>query len=57
MMDAFLDFMLGPMRGIGKFYFENQAILNTIVVGFALYKMSTRKKRALTMNLRVIKLI
>lgn len=45
-MDAFLDFMLGPMRGIGKFYFENQAILNIIVVGFALYKMATRKKKS-----------
>lgn len=45
MMDAFLDFMLGPMRGIGKFYFENQAILNTIVIGFALYKLFFNKKK------------
>lgn len=45
MVDAFLDFMLGPMRGIGRFYFENQAILNTIVVGFALYKIVTSKKK------------
>lgn len=43
-MDAFLDFMLGPMRAIGKFYFEHQAILNTIVVGFALYKIIFSKK-------------
>lgn len=45
MTEAFLDFMLGPMRGIGTFYFENQAVLNTIVVGFALYKIITSKKK------------
>lgn len=44
-MEGLLDFMLGPMRGIGKFYFENQAILNTIVVGVALYKLILHKKK------------
>jgi hypothetical protein len=45
MMDIFLDFMLGPMRSIGSFYFENQVILNTIIVGFALYKLINNKKK------------
>ena len=46
MMDVFLDFMLGPMRAIGSFYFENQVILNTLVVGFALYKLIFNKKKS-----------
>lgn len=45
MMDLFLDFMLGPMRSIGNFYFENQVILNTLIVGFALYKLISNKKK------------
>lgn len=45
MMEAFLDFMLGPMRSIGNFYFENQTILNTLVVGVALYKIISNKKK------------
>lgn len=45
MTDAFLDFMLGPMRSIGSFYFENQVILNTIIVGFALYKIISKRKK------------
>ncbi len=44
MMDVFLDFMLGPMRSIGSFYFENQVILNTLIVGFALYKLILTRK-------------
>ncbi|MEK5039836.1 hypothetical protein [Sporosarcina sp. FSL K6-3457] len=47
MMDTFLDFMLGPMRSIGNFYFENQLILNALIVGIALYKIvSSKKKKA-----------
>ncbi|MFG6147366.1 hypothetical protein [Halobacillus sp. B23F22_1] len=45
MVDALLDFMLGPMRGIGDFYFEYQAIFNTIIVGAAIYKIFTAKRQ------------
>ncbi|WP_373895457.1 hypothetical protein [Virgibacillus sp. CBA3643] len=45
MADMLLEFMLGPFRAISDFYFEYQAIFNTIVLGFALYKViSSRKK-------------
>ncbi|WP_407702995.1 hypothetical protein [Virgibacillus tibetensis] len=43
-METFLEFMLGPFRSITNFYFENQLILNTIVIGFALYKIIGKKK-------------
>ncbi|MFC7321757.1 hypothetical protein [Halobacillus campisalis] len=46
MVDALLDFMLGPMRGIGEVYFEYQAIFNTIIVGAAIYKIVQRNKNA-----------
>lgn len=49
-MDTFLDFMLGPMRSIGSFYFENQVVLNTVIVGFALYKLISKKKKARKMK-------
>lgn len=45
MTEMLLAFMLGPFRIIGDFYFENQTILNTIVVGIALYKLLGKKKR------------
>lgn len=45
MMDMFLEFMLGPFRAVANFYFENQMILNTIIVGFALYKLLFNKKK------------
>ncbi|UOR11415.1 hypothetical protein [Halobacillus amylolyticus] len=45
MTDALLDFMLGPMRVIGDVYYEYQVIFNTLVVGFALYKMIFRGKK------------
>ncbi|WP_173915503.1 hypothetical protein [Halobacillus sp. Marseille-Q1614] len=44
MVDAMLDFMLGPMRGIGTFYFEHQMIFNTLIVGIAIYKLSGKKR-------------
>ena len=40
-----LDFMLGPFRAIGDFYFEYQVTFNTLIVGFALYKIISNKKR------------
>ncbi|WP_200816552.1 hypothetical protein [Halobacillus sp. Marseille-P3879] len=46
MVEALLDFMLGPMRGIGDFYFEYQAIFNTLIVGAAIYKIYLRNKKA-----------
>lgn len=45
MTETFLDFMLGPFRLIATFYFENQVILNTIIVGIALYKILSNKKK------------
>lgn len=45
MVDALLDFMLGPLRGISQFYFEHQAIFNTVIVGAAVYKIFSKKNR------------
>ncbi len=45
MVDTLLDFMLGPLRGISEFYFEYQLIFNTIIVGFAAYKLFFSKKK------------
>ena len=45
MTDTFLEFMLGPFRSIADFYFKHQIILNTIIVGFALYKLIFNKKK------------
>lgn len=45
MTDTFLSFMLGPLRSIATFYFENQVVLNTIIVGIALYKIISKKKK------------
>ncbi len=45
MTETFLEFMLGPFRVIATFYFENQVILNTIIVGIALYKILSNKKK------------
>ena len=45
MTDVFLNFMLGPFRSMSNFYFENQMILNTIIVGIALYKLISNKKK------------
>lgn len=39
MVDAMLEFMLGPMRSIGDFYFEYQMIFNPAIVGMALFKI------------------
>lgn len=44
MTDLFLDFMLGPIRGIGDFYFEHQMIFNSIVVGVAAFTLFSKKK-------------
>ncbi|WP_198162697.1 hypothetical protein [Halobacillus mangrovi] len=45
MVDVFLEFMLGPMRAIGDYYFEHQMLFNAIVIGGALYKLASGKKR------------
>ncbi|GIO27011.1 hypothetical protein [Ornithinibacillus bavariensis] len=45
MVDALLDFMLGPLRGISQFYIEHQMIMNTIVIGFAVYKILNNNKK------------
>ncbi|MBM7600119.1 hypothetical protein JOC34_002510 [Virgibacillus halotolerans] len=45
MVNTLLDFMLGPMRAIGDFYFEYQMIFNSLIVGFALYKLIFSKKK------------
>ncbi|MFD1334396.1 hypothetical protein ACFQ4N_02225 [Oceanobacillus iheyensis] len=46
MVDALLDFMLGPMRGISQFYFEYQLLFNSIVVGIAAYFLIKNKKNS-----------
>ncbi|MFC3419021.1 hypothetical protein ACFOLA_05970 [Salinicoccus hispanicus] len=47
MVDTMLEFMLGPMRNIGSFYFDNQMIFNPIIIGAALISiLSGRKKNA-----------
>lgn len=43
MVDAFLEFMLGPMRSIGDVYFENQMIFNSIIVGGACLKIMNKR--------------
>lgn len=45
MVDAMLEVMLGPLRGISDFYLDYQIYFNTIVVGFALYKILSNKKK------------
>lgn len=45
MTELMLDFMLGPMRAIGEFYFEYQMIFNPIIVGAALIKILFGKKK------------
>ncbi|WP_022794065.1 hypothetical protein [Marinococcus halotolerans] len=46
MTELMLDFMLGPMRVIGEFYFDHQMIFNPIIVGAALIKILFGKKKA-----------
>lgn len=46
MTEILLDFMLGPLRSITDFYFENQMIFNAVVIFFALYKLFVKKRRA-----------
>lgn len=46
MVDMFLDFMLGPMRGISQFYFEYQLIFNSIIVGIAGYFLVKNRKKS-----------
>lgn len=43
MVDAFLEFMLGPMRSIGDVYFENQMIFNSIIVAVACWKLINKR--------------
>lgn len=45
MINTLLDFMLGPLRAIGDFYFEYQMIFNSLIVGFALYKLIFSNKK------------
>lgn len=45
MVDALLDVMLGPMRGISSFYVEHQLICNTVVISLAIYNMFFNKKK------------
>ncbi|SDQ16426.1 hypothetical protein SAMN05216232_0876 [Virgibacillus subterraneus] len=45
MVDAMLEVMLGPLRGISDFYLDYQIYFNTIIVGFALYKILSSKKK------------
>ncbi|SFB00199.1 hypothetical protein SAMN04488072_10557 [Lentibacillus halodurans] len=45
MVDAMLEFMLGPLRGISDFYLDYQLYFNTIIVGFALYKILFSQKK------------
>ncbi|SDC68621.1 hypothetical protein SAMN04488112_11369 [Melghirimyces thermohalophilus] len=45
MVNTFLDFILGPFRAISDFYFEYQLIFNTLIVGFALYKLIFSKTK------------
>lgn len=45
MVDAILEFMLGPLRGISDFYLDYQIYFNTVIVGFALYKILFNKKQ------------
>ncbi|WP_347551644.1 hypothetical protein ABFG93_06525 [Pseudalkalibacillus hwajinpoensis] len=42
MTEALLDFMLGPFRIVGDFYFDHQVIFNTVIVCLALYKLNRR---------------
>lgn len=46
MVEMMLDFMLGPLRGITDVYVEYQIYFNTLIVGFALYKILFSKKNA-----------
>lgn len=45
MVDSLLDFALGPFRSISDYYFQNQSIFNSIVIGAVLLKMIVHKKR------------
>ncbi|WP_180316737.1 hypothetical protein [Shouchella shacheensis] len=50
MVDVMLDFMLGPIRGIGDIYFEHQMIFNSIIVGAAFLKILLKTKKSKTAN-------
>ncbi|WP_165767949.1 hypothetical protein [Virgibacillus indicus] len=44
MTETLIDFMIGPFTAISDFYFENQLILNTVVIGLALLQVFKKKK-------------
>ncbi|WP_404455471.1 hypothetical protein [Oceanobacillus kapialis] len=44
MMDTFLDFMIGPFRSVSSFYFENQLIFNSLLIGSVLVRIATKRK-------------
>ncbi|GAB3056974.1 hypothetical protein ACFOU0_02940 [Salinicoccus sesuvii] len=50
MVDVMLEFMLGPMRNIGTFYFEHQVIFNPIIIGAALISMFFGRKKNTNQN-------
>jgi hypothetical protein len=45
MVDVMLEFMLGPMRSIGTFYFDYQMIFNPIIIGLALFRIISGKNK------------
>lgn len=48
MVETFVDYALGPHgRYISELYLENQTLVNTVVVGMAIFKLffSKRKQR------------
>lgn len=57
MVDAMLEFMLGPMRSIGEFYFEYQMIFNPVIIGLALFKIIFGKNKKQDQSLKEEKAI
>lgn len=57
MVDAMLEFMLGPMRSIGEFYFEYQMIFNPVIIGLALFKIIFGKNKKRDQSLKEEKAI
>ncbi|MCM3411721.1 hypothetical protein ACEWK1_20695 [Metabacillus sp. YM-086] len=46
MIETFVDYALGPHgRYLSELYLDNQFLINTIVVGFACYKIFFGKRK------------
>lgn len=46
MVESFVDYALGPHgRYLSELYLENQFLINSIVVGFALFKLFSKKRK------------